>query len=82
MHVDPDFEILSLSLCHSKNKKDKTVLKSGICILNEEIKKDKGLTNVHYFQFKLLSVSDLNPQMNIGVCTNEFKTSQFEQLSR
>lgn len=49
LSVDSDFEILTLNLGKSKKENDRHLQKFGMCIINEEIKKDKGLTNANYF---------------------------------
>lgn len=49
LSVEEEFEILTLNLNHSKKQNDAHLLKMGICIMNEEIKRDKGLSNASYF---------------------------------
>lgn len=80
MRVDSDFEILTLNLGQSNKESDKNLQKSGLCIINEEIKRDKGLTNANYFQFKLINVPECNPLVCIGVCTSDLQVA--EQISK
>ena len=73
--MEKEFEQVTLNLCKTKTDKQDT-LSYGLVILNEEIKKDEGLTNASYYQFKICTSSEANPVVYIGVTTNDFNIKQ------